>query len=119
MGGRGTFVGRLLSGPTACRRSWISVPTYSLCRAFTFLRLGTMSVVSPGSRSSALVVPFTVSPRSLQVSTLCGSSIPSTAVSGSLDQSVVAGGIPGVDGQCCRLQTVAVSLFVGRVGQHL
>ena len=56
------------------------MPTYSLCRVLTFLRLGTMSVVSPGSRSSALVVPFTVSPRSLQVSTLCGSSIPSTAV---------------------------------------
>ena len=53
--------------------------TNSLCRVSTCLFSGIMSVV-----------------------------FPSTAVSGSLDQSV--GRVAGVDGQCCRLRTVATSL---------
>ena len=80
---RGSFVERAF-----CRRPWISMPTYSLCRVSTCLRSGTLGGALLVSRQS----------------------IPSTAVSGSLDQSVAAGGIPGVDGQCCRLQIVAMSL---------
>ena len=91
-------MGRLLSGLSACRRSWISVPTP--CAAFP--RVCARGQCLWSRQGGALLVSR--------------QSIPSTAVSGSLDQSVVAGGIPGVDGQCCRLQIVAVSLVCWKSG---